>query len=50
VAHNGSQAEPAAKKSHTDYEAVLRLHIRPVLGTKLLCAITQFGNQSVYAQ
>ena len=32
-------------KSYADYEALLRLHIRPVLG-----AITQYDIQSVYAQ
>jgi integrase len=36
-------------KSYTDYEGVLRLNIRPCLGTKSLGAITQF-DQSVYAQ
>ena len=37
-------------KSYTDYEGLLRLHIRPFFGTKLLGAITQFDIQSVYAQ
>jgi hypothetical protein len=37
-------------KSYTDYEALLRLHIRPALGTKPLGAVTQFDIQSVYAQ
>src|ERR1700675_294527 len=38
------------QKSYTDYEALLRLHIRPVLGTRPLGAIVQFDIQSVYAQ
>jgi integrase len=37
-------------KSYTDYEALLRLHIRPGLGTRPLGAITQFDIQSIYAQ
>lgn len=37
-------------KSYTDYEALLRLHIRPVLGTKPVGAVTQFDVQSVYAR
>ena len=37
-------------KSYADYEALLRLHIRPVLGTRPLGAISQFNVQSVYAQ
>ena len=37
-------------KSYTDYEALLRLHIRPVLGTRPLGAIVQFDIQSIYAQ
>ena len=46
---------PAAKprlgpKSYTDYESLLRLHIRPVLGTRPLGAIVQFDIQSIYAQ
>ncbi|HWZ30751.1 MAG TPA: tyrosine-type recombinase/integrase [Bryobacteraceae bacterium] len=38
------------QKSYTDYEALLRLHIRPVLGTRPLGAIVQFDIQSVYAR
>ena len=38
------------QKSYTDYEALLRLNIRPVLGTRPLGAIVQFDIQSVYAQ
>ena len=37
-------------KSYTDYEALLRLYIRPVFGAKPLGAITQFEIQKVYAQ
>jgi hypothetical protein len=37
-------------KSYTDYEALLRLHIRPVFGARPIGAITQFDIQSVYAQ
>lgn len=37
-------------KSYTDYQSLLRLHIRPTLGTRLLGTITQFDIQSVYAQ
>lgn len=37
-------------KSYTDYEALLRLHIRPGFGTRPLGAITQFDIQSIYAQ
>lgn len=37
-------------KTYTDYEALLRLHIRPALGTRPLGAITQFEIQRVYAQ
>ncbi|MBZ5675298.1 MAG: site-specific integrase [Acidobacteriia bacterium] len=37
-------------KSYIDYEALLRLHIRPVLGTRPLGAIVQFDIQSIYAQ
>jgi integrase len=37
-------------KSYTDYEALLRLHIRPALGGKPVGAISQFDIQSVYAQ
>jgi len=38
------------QKSYTDYEALLRLHIRPVLGTRPLGAIVQFDIQNVYAR
>ena len=38
------------QKSYTDYEALLRLHIRPVLGTRPLGAIVQFDIQSIYAR
>lgn len=37
-------------KTYADYEALLRLHIRPALGTRPLGAITQFEIQRVYAQ
>jgi len=37
-------------KSYADYEALLRLHIRPAFGARPLGAITQFDIQSVYAQ
>jgi integrase len=37
-------------KSYTDYEALLRLHIRPVLGARPLGAIVQFDIQSIYAR
>lgn len=37
------------QKSYSDYQALLRLHIRPALGTRPLGAITQFDIQSVYA-
>lgn len=37
-------------KSYTDYQSLLRLHIRPTLGTRLLGTITQFDIQNVYAQ
>ena len=36
-------------KSYTDYESLLRLHIRPTLGTRPLGSITQFDIQCVYA-
>jgi len=50
----GSLAATAAKprlrpKSYTDYESLLRLHIRPTLGARPLGAITQFDIQCVYA-
>jgi integrase len=37
-------------KSYTDYESLLRHHIRPCLGARPLGAITQFDIQSLYAQ
>ena len=37
-------------KSYIDYEALLRLQLRPVLGTRPLGAIVQFDIQSIYAQ
>ena len=37
-------------KSYIDYEALLRLHIRPVLGTRPLSASVPFDIQSIYAQ
>ncbi|MGI8746643.1 MAG: tyrosine-type recombinase/integrase [Bryobacteraceae bacterium] len=37
-------------KSYADYEALLRLHIRPILGARPIGAITQFDIQSIYAQ
>lgn len=37
-------------KSYADYEALLRLHIRPALGSKPVGAITQLDIQSVYAR
>jgi len=37
-------------KSYSDYEALLRLHIRPVFGASPIGAISQFDIQSVYAQ
>ena len=37
-------------KSYTDYEALLRLHIRAVLGTRPLGAIVQFDIQIIYAR
>ncbi len=37
-------------KTYSDYEAMLRLYIRPAVGAKPLGAITQFQIQSVYAQ
>jgi integrase len=46
-----TSAKPRLRpKSYMDYEGLLRLHIRPCLGTKALGAITQFDIQSVYAQ
>ena len=37
-------------KSYSDYEALLRLHIRPAFGTRPLGGISQFDIQSVHAQ
>lgn len=37
-------------KSYLDYEALLRLHIRPVLGTRPLGAIVQYDIETIYAQ
>ncbi|HYL15798.1 MAG TPA: tyrosine-type recombinase/integrase [Terriglobales bacterium] len=37
-------------KSYIDYAALLRLHIRPILGTRPLGAIVQFDIQSIYSQ
>src|SRR5260370_41882282 len=34
------------QKSYTDYEALLRLHIRPVLGTRPLGSIVHFDIQT----
>jgi len=40
----------AAPESYIDYAALLRLHIRPGLGTKSIGTITPFDIQSIYAQ
>ena len=46
-----TSAKPRLRpKSYTDYESLLRLHIRPCLGARPLGATTQFDIQSVYAQ
>ena len=46
-----TSAKPRLRpKSYTDYESLLRLHIRPCLGARPLGAITQFDIQSLYAQ
>jgi integrase len=46
-----TSAKPRLRpKSYTDYESLLRLHIRPCLSARSLGAITQFGIQSLYAQ
>jgi len=37
-------------KSYSDYEGLLRLYIRPCLGTRPIGAITQFDILSVYAR
>ena len=50
---SGSQRQPSrgcGRKATRDYEALLRLHIRPVLGTRPLGAIVQFDIQSIYAR
>jgi len=36
-------------KSYSDYEALVRLHIRPTFGTRPLGTITQFDIQCAYA-
>jgi integrase len=46
-----TSAKPRLRpKSYTDYEGLLRLYIRPALGTRPIGAITQFDIQSVYAR
>jgi integrase len=46
-----TSAKPRLRpRSYTDYEGLLRLHVRPCLGTRPLGAITQFDIQSIYAQ
>lgn len=46
-----TSAKPRLRpKSYTDYEGLLRLHIRPNLGTRPIGAISQFDIQSVYAR
>jgi integrase len=46
-----TSAKPRLRpKSYTDYESLLRLHIRPSLGARPLGAITQFDIQRLYAQ
>src|ERR1700722_12961983 len=37
-------------RTFRDYEALLRLHIRPVLGSRLIGTISQIDLQSLYAQ
>jgi integrase len=37
-------------RTFRDYEALLRLNIRPVLGSRLIGTITQIDMQSLYAQ
>ena len=37
-------------RTFRDYEALLRLHIRPVLGSRLISTISQIDLQSLYAQ
>ncbi len=46
-----TSAKPRLRpKTYIDYHTMLRLYIRPALGTKPLGAINQFDIQSVYAQ
>jgi integrase len=46
-----TSAKPRLRpKTYTDYEAMLRLYIRPALGAKPLGSISRFDLQSVYAQ
>jgi hypothetical protein len=37
-------------RTFKDYETLLRLHIRPVLGSRLIAAMSQIDIQSLYAQ
>jgi hypothetical protein len=37
-------------RTFRDYETLLRLHIRPVLGSRLIGTISQVDLQSLYAQ
>ena len=37
-------------RTFKDYETLLRLHIRPALGSRLIGTISQFDIQSLYAQ
>ena len=37
-------------RTFRDYETLLRLHIRPVLGSRLIGTINQIDLQSLYAQ
>jgi hypothetical protein len=36
-------------RSNLDYESLLRLHVRPVLGARPVGSITRFDIQSLYA-
>jgi integrase len=46
-----TSAKPRLRpKTFTDYQAMLRLYIRPALGAKPIGSITQFELQSIYAQ
>lgn len=46
-----TSAKPRLRpKSYTDYEGLLRLHIRPNLGTRPIGAISQFDIQTIYAR